>query len=71
MANAPFYALLAYMLIDKLVDVHLTKQGLRTLSVRKPPGPKPKAPDPAPAEAARQEFPGDGYRPQVGARRAS
>ena len=70
MTNAPFYALLAYMLIDKLVDVHLTKAGLRTLIVKKPPEPKPKAPKPEPASEARQEFSGDGYRPQVGARRA-
>jgi hypothetical protein len=64
--NALPYALLAYMLIDKLVDVHLTRSGLRTLIVRKPPEPRRRAPAPEPQAATEhQAWSGDGYRPQT------
>lgn len=64
MTNGPFYALLGYMIIKDLLDVRLTRLGLRNLTVKKPPEPREKkAKLPAAAEQ-RQEFPGDGYRPQ-------
>ena len=46
MTNGPFYALLAYMIIRDGRSWLMTRTGLRTMSEKKPPEPKSKAPAP-------------------------